>query len=315
MKKLSIVIPVYFNEGNLLPLYTDLKEKVLTKLKDIDIDYEIVMVDDGSKDNSYQEMQNLAKIDNKIVLVKLARNFGEHPATLAGLSVCTGDFAVRKAADLQEPSEMILEMIEKYMEGNKVVLALRKDRNDKWHEKMTSNLYTKLIKKFVLKNMPDGGVDSYLIDRQVIDFLKNLNQNNAPLTELILWSGYEYASVFYERQKRTIGKSRWTLSKKIKMTFDTLLGFSYTPVRLMTITGVLAFIASIIWIIILIIWKMIGNITIDGYTSIIILILAAFGIIMLSIGILGEYVWRALDAAKRTPIYLIDELKRGDKDE
>ena len=131
MKKLSIVIPVYFNEGNLLPLYTDLKEKVLTKLKDIDIDYEIVMVDDGSKDNSYQEMQNLAKIDSKIVLVKLARNFGEHPATLAGLSVCTGDFAVRKAADLQEPSEMILEMIEKYMEGNKVVLALRKDRNDK----------------------------------------------------------------------------------------------------------------------------------------------------------------------------------------
>ena len=315
MKKLSIVIPVYFNEGNLLPLYTDLKEKVLTKLKDIDIDYEIVMVDDGSKDNSYQEMQNLAKIDSKIVLVKLARNFGEHPATLAGLSVCTGDFAVRKAADLQEPSEMILEMIEKYMEGNKVVLALRKDRNDKWHEKMTSNLYTKLIKKFVLKNMPDGGVDSYLIDRQVIDFLKNLNQNNAPLTELILWSGYEYASVFYERQKRTIGKSRWTLSKKIKMTFDTLLGFSYTPVRLMTITGVIAFISSIIWIIVLIIWKMIGNITIDGYTSIIILILAAFGIIMLSIGILGEYVWRALDAAKHTPIYLIDELKRGDKNE
>ena len=313
MKKLSIVIPVYFNEGNLLPLYTDLKEKVLTKLNDID--YEIVMVDDGSKDNSYQVMQDLAKIDNKIVLVKLARNFGEHPATLAGLSVCTGDFAVRKAADLQEPSEMILDMIDKYNEGNKVVLALRKNRKDKWHEKATSDLYTQLVKKFVLKNMPDGGVDSYLIDRQVIDFLKNLNQNNAPLTELILWSGYDYATVFYERQKRTIGKSRWTLSKKIKMVFDTLLGFSYTPIRFITTVGILAFFTSIIWIIALIILKLLGNITIDGYTSIIILLLASFGIIMLSIGVIGEYLWRTLDAAKHTPIFLIDTLKRGDKNE
>lgn len=312
MKKISIVIPVYFNEKNLLPLYNDLKEKVLTKL--IDLDYEIVFVDDGSKDDSYAVMQELAKLDDKIVLIKLARNFGEHPATLAGLSKCTGDFAVRKAADLQEPSEIILDMIKKYNEGNKVVLAVRKSRQDKWHEKLMSALYTQTIKKFALKNMPDGGVDSYLIDRQVIDFLKNLNQNNLPLTELILWSGYEFAPVYYDRQKRTIGKSRWTLSKKIKMTFDSLLGFSYIPIRFITSVGFLAFLVSIIWTIVLSIQKLTGNITIDGYTSIIILVLISFGITMLSLGILGEYVWRALDAAKNTPPFIIDTIKKG-KDE
>lgn len=313
MKKISIVIPVYYNAENLLPLYNDLKEKVLTKLNNLD--YEIVLVDDGSKDNSYAVMQEIAKLDSKIVLIKLARNFGEHAATLAGLSKCTGDFAVRKAADLQEPSELILEMIEKYNEGNKVVLALRKSRNDKWHEKFLSNIYTNTIQKFALKNMPEGGVDSYLIDRQVIDFLKNLNQNNLPLTELILWSGYEYASVYYDRQKRTIGKSRWTLSKKIKMTFDSLLGFSYIPIRFITSVGFFAFLISVIWAFVLIIQKITGNITIDGYTSIIILLLVSFGIIMLSIGIVGEYVWRALDAAKHTPPFIIDTIKKGDKNE
>jgi len=313
MKKLSIVIPVYFNEENLLSLYSDIKEKVIDKLPDYKLDYEIVMVDDGSKDKSYQIMQDLAKIDKKIVLVKLARNFGEHAATLAGLSVCTGDIAARKAADLQEPSGMILEMLDEYNKGSKVVLALRKTRQDKWHEKLTSNMYSKIVQKLALKNMPDGGVDSYLIDRQVIDFLVNLNQKNSPLTELILWSGFDYASVYYDRQKRTAGKSRWTFSKKIKMACDSLFGFSYVPVRFITCIGFIAFILSVIWTIVLIIRKLVGSITIDGYTSIIILLLLSFGIVMLSIGIIGEYVWRALDAAKGTPVFLIDEIKNGDK--
>ena len=309
MKKISIVIPVCNSENNLLPLYSDLKEKVFGKLTKFKLDYEIVMIDDGSKDSSYQVMNDLAKIDKKIIAVKLARNFGEHAATLAGLSVCTGDFAVRKAADLQEPSEMILEMIEKYNDGNKVVLALRKSRHDKLTDIITSKLYAKIIQKLALKNMPDNGVDSYLIDRQVIDFLVNLNQNNAPLTELILWSGYEYASVYYDRAERKIGKSSWTLSKKIKMSFDSLFGFSYVPIRFITGVGFLMFFVTMIWGFVLLIRKIIGNITIPGYTSTIIVVLFAFGIIMLSIGIIGEYVWRALDAAKRNPVFIIESVK------
>ena len=139
MKKISIIVPVYFNQDNLLPLYNDIKDKVINKLNNLD--YEIVFVDDGSKDNSFNVMKELKKIDDKIVLVKLSRNFGEHSAILAGLSKCTGDFAVRKAADLQEPSEMILDMIEKYNEGNKVVLAVRADRDEPAMQKAFSSLY------------------------------------------------------------------------------------------------------------------------------------------------------------------------------
>ena len=168
MKKISIVVPVYYNQDNLLPLYADLKEKVLTKLPE-GIEYELIFVDDGSKDNSYQVMKELAKIDSNIKTIRLSRNFGEHSAILAGLSQCTGDCAVRKAADLQEPSEMILDMIKKYIEGSKVVLAVRADRDEPVTQKAFSNLYAFLMRKLALHNMPKGGFDSFLIDRQVIE--------------------------------------------------------------------------------------------------------------------------------------------------
>lgn len=314
MKKLSIIVPVYFNHDNLLPLYTDLKEKVLNKLPSLNLDYEIVFIDDGSKDNSYSVMQDLQKIDDKIVLLKLSRNFGEHSAILAGLSKCTGDFAVRKAADLQEPSEMIIDMIEEYIKGNKVVLALRESREDKWHEKLLSNLYTIAVKKLALSNMPKGGVDSFLIDRQIIDLLVDWNKSNEPVTEQILWSGFEYGSINYKRKKREIGTSKWTLSKKIKMTVDSILGFSYLPIRFITSTGIITFLISIIWILSLIIRKLANNITIDGYTSIMIIELMGFGIIMLSMGVLGEYIWRTLDVAKRTPPFIIDKIETKKKE-
>lgn len=166
--KLSIVIPVYFNHDNLLPLYNDLREKVLCKL---DCDYEILMVDDGSKDKSYDVICELARLDTHIIPLKLSRNFGEHAAILAGLSRCSGDCAVRKAADLQEPSELILSMLEKYRDGNKVVLATRADREEPLTQKAVSSLYAYIMKEVALPTMPKGGFDSFLIDRQIIDLL------------------------------------------------------------------------------------------------------------------------------------------------
>ena len=192
MKKISIVVPVYYNHDNLLPLYADLKEKVLSKL---DIGYELIFVDDGSKDDSYSVMKELAKIDSNIKTIRLSRNFGEHSAILAGLSQCTGDCAVRKAADLQEPSEMILDMIQKYDEGYKVVLATRADREEPLTQKMFSNLYAFLMRKLALHNMPKGGFDSFLIDRQVINLLVNMQEKNTSLMSQILWAGFETTTV------------------------------------------------------------------------------------------------------------------------
>ena len=314
MKKISIIVPVYYNQDNLLPLYADLKEKVFDKLKEnTNTEYELIMVDDGSKDNSYKVMQDLAKIDSNIKIIHLSRNYGEHAAILAGLSQCTGDCAVRKAADLQEPSEMILDMMKKYDEGYKVVLATRADREEPIVQKAFSNLYAFLMRKLALHNMPKGGFDSFLIDRQVIDFLVKMQERNTSLMSQILWAGFETATVPYIRKKREIGKSRWTLSKKIKLVYDSLISFSYFPIKMITNVGFFSFFISVMLLLIIIYKKFVGKIDVEGYTSLIMVMLMAFGIIMLSIGILGEYLWRTYDAARKRPPYIIEKVEKGEK--
>ena len=308
MEKLSIVVPVYYNEKNLKPLYEDLKEKVLEKL---DCAYEIVFVNDGSKDGSYEVMQELAAMDENIKLVNLSRNFGEHLATLAGMAECTGTVAVRKAADLQEPSKMILEMLEKYRAGAKVVLAVRKDREEPLSQKMFSKIYCWMMRKFALANMPQGGFDTYMISRQVIDILVEISEKNAPLTEQVLWSGFESEKVYYVRQKREIGKSGWTLSKKIKLTVDSLISFSYFPIRCVSVVGALSILGTVIGGIVILVEHFMGRITVEGYTTIVLLILLAFGIVMLTLGVMGEYIWRILDEVRNRPSYIVDKVEDG----
>lgn len=167
--KLSIVIPVYYNEDNLRPLYQDIKEKIINV---IDFDYEIVMVDDGSKDKSWQVMRELARQDSNIRILHLSRNFGSHSAILCGLAHASGDCAVVKAADLQEPTEMILEMYDRWKKGSNVVLAVRQDRQESAGQKLFANLYYWLVKKAALPQMPDGGFDTFLLDAQVIHTIK-----------------------------------------------------------------------------------------------------------------------------------------------
>ncbi len=307
MRKISIIIPVYFNEENLFPLYSDLKEKVLDRLVQYDFDYEIIFVDDGSGDQSFQKMTMLAEKDEKIINLRLSRNFGSHAAVLAGLSVCSGCCATMKAADLQEPSEMILAMIEKYLEGNKVVLAVREGREDGFLQRFFANTYYFLVQKMALKEMPQNGFDCYLIDRKVIDVLNLMEEKNTALTGQILWSGFRRAEVRYTRKKRNIGKSRWTLGKKYKLVVDSLLGFSYFPIRFISSIGVLMFFGAFIWMIYLLVNKLSGKIPVTGYTTLAILLLGGFGIVMLSLGVLGEYLWRMFDAARNRPPYIIEE--------
>lgn len=307
MKKLSIVVPVYFNEENLLPLYTDLKEKVLDVLPKYDFDYELIFVDDGSKDKSYSVMQELSKLDSKIVLLKLSRNFGEHSAILAGLSRATGDCIARKAADLQEPSELIIDMLEKYIEGNKVIIATRAERDDSWLQRKLGHLYATMVRKFALPNYPKNGFDSFLIDKQVAKLLVDMKEKNTSLMNQIVWSGFKTAEVPYTRLKRTAGKSRWTFSKKIKLTIDSILGFSYLPIRFITFTGIGFSLLSFIGLIVVLVKKILGLIDVEGYSSLLILMLFGFGVIMFSLGILGEYMWRIFDAARSRPPFIIDE--------
>lgn len=302
--KVSIVIPVYYNEDNLRPLYADIKEKFIDK---IDYDYEIVMVNDGSKDKSYEVMKELAKADPHVKPISLSRNFGSHAACLCGLSNSTGDCVVVKAADLQEPTELILDMIDSWKAGNNVVLACREDREESRSQVGFANLYYWLVRKTSLPNMPKHGFDIYLLDRKVIKVIEELDEKNSAITGQILWSGFRTGIVYYTRKARKVGKSKWTLKKKIRLVSDTLFSFSTLPIRILEIVGVLSFVIGIVWAIVVLVAKLAGNIPVSGFTTLFIFNLLSFGVTMLSMGILGEYLWRTFDASRNRPPYIIED--------
>lgn len=302
--KLSIIIPVYYNEENLKVLYEDIKKKLIYA---IDYEYEILMIDDGSKDNSYKVMKELSAEDSNIKIFKLSRNFGSHSAILCGLENSTGDCAVIKAADLQEPTEIILDMVKEWQKGNNVVLAIRKDREEKKSVTFFANLYYWLVRKTALKNMPENGFDIYLIDRKVIKVLSLLDVNNSALTGQILWSGFKTGYVEYTRKTREIGNSKWTLQKKIKLVSDTLFSFSTLPITVVEIIGTISFIGAIVWALTVLVFKLLGKIDVTGWTTLFIFSLFSFGIIMLTLGILGEYLWRTFDSSRKRPTYIIED--------
>lgn len=302
--KLSIIIPVYYNENNLIPLYKDLQEKILNKIA---YEYELVFVNDGSKDKSLEVLNQLASEDKNIKVISLSRNFGSHAAILCGLTHSTGDCAVVKAADLQEPSELILEMVDSWKKGNNVVLAVRSGRDESKSQSLFANLYYWLVRKAALPNMPKGGFDVYLLDRKAIDVLGKLDEKNSALTGQILWSGFKTDIVYYHRLAREIGESKWTLKKKIRLVMDTLFSFSTLPITVVLGIGTASFFGAIVWALVVLVSKLAGLIQVSGWTTLFIFNLFSFGIIMLTLGVLGEYLWRTFDASRNRPPYIIEE--------
>lgn len=289
--KVSIVIPIYYNQDNLRPLYRDIAQKLLVHKE---YEWEIIMVNDGSKDKSYAVMKELAETDPRIKIYSLSRNFGSHAAILCGLCKCSGDCAVVKAADLQEPTEMILEMVDSWRKGNNVVLAVRENRQEGEGQKLFANLYYWLVKKVALPEMPKGGFDVYLLDKKVIKVLLQLDEKNSALTGQILWSGFKTDKIYYTRLQREIGESRWTIRKKIKLVTDTLFSFSILPVTIVSIMGTLSCLGAAIWAVLVLTFKLLGLIDVSGWTTLFIFNLFSFGIIMLTLGILGGYLWLSL---------------------
>lgn len=309
--KISIVIPVYYNEENLEPLYRDMKEKFINK---IDYEYEIILVNDGSKDGSYHKMQMIAGMDSNVKIIGLSRNFGSHAAILCGMVHSTGDCAIIKAADLQEPTEIILEMVEKWKQGNNVVLAVRKGRNEEKSKEFFADLYYSMVRKFALPQMPPKGFDVYLLDRKVIDVLERLDEKNSSLTGQILWSGFKTEKVYYTRLAREIGESKWTLKKKIRLVGDTLFSFTSLPITIVLSVGFFSIFGALVWAIIVFVGRILGEISVTGWTTLFIFNLMSFGVIMMTLGILGEYLWRTFDASRNRPTYIIEESNLDDEE-
>lgn len=310
MSKISIIVPVYWNSDTLEMLYEDMKAKILDKLGD----YEIVFVDDGSGDNSWEIMNKIRELDKNVVCTRLSRNFGEHAAILAGLSVCTGDCAVTKQADLQEDSTLILDLYESWKRGNKVVLAIRRSRDEGAVKKFFAGIYYRIVRKLINKEMPKGGCDCYLVDRQVIEVLERMDEKNSSLTLQVMWLGFRSEKIYFDRKNREVGESRWTFSKKFKLVVDSMMSFTYVPLRFMEIVGVLFGFFAIIGMIMVIHEKLTEGTPILGYASLMCVLLFSSGLILLMIGIIGEYVWRALEESRNRPPFVIDTVEKNNKE-
>jgi dolichol-phosphate mannosyltransferase len=304
MKKLSIIIPVYNNELNIRTLYKKLSKEVLSKNN---FEYEIIFVDDGSEDNSYNELLKLREKNKNIKIIKFTRNFGAYTAVFAGLKYANGNCMLIIPADLQTPPKLILEMYSWWEKDYKIVLAVRDDREEGKIQSFFSNTYWKLAKKYALKNTPEKGYDSFLIDRKIADSISNANEKNSPLSAQILWYGYKVKKIYYERKKRELGKSQWTLSKKIKLFIDTFIAFSYTPIRIISGLGIIISLAAFIFAMIILFNKFYNNIPIQGWASLMIVLLSLSGIQLMTLAIIGEYLWRNFDESRKRPIYVIEK--------
>ncbi len=302
--KLSIVVPIYYNELNIphtIPRLQDLQNIMP------ECDFEFVFVDDGSKDNSFSLLTEAREQDPRIKVIKLSRNFGSMSAIQAGLRYATGDCVGIIAADLQDPPEMFKEMVEHWKSGTKVVLGTRADREESFSQKMFSNTYYYLLEKFALKGYPKGGFDFLLIDKQVVQEVVEIQEKNTNIMSLIYWLGHDQVQIPYVRQERKLGKSRWTLSKKIKLFVDSFVSFSYTPIRFMSFIGFFTALLSFLYGVFVISGTVFGFIELQGWTTIIALITFLLGIIMIMLGIIGEYLWRILDESRERPSYVIDQ--------
>jgi glycosyltransferase involved in cell wall biosynthesis len=308
MPKISIIIPCYFNECNIPVTVKELLES--EKSFSAEVNFEYVMIDDGSEDNTLEELRKFKKNHpEKVKIVKLSGNFGSYNAILAGMEFATGDCNVVISADLQDPPSLIVKMYDYWTRGIKLVLANREQREDNFLDKQFSNLYHRLIRRYGIKNMPSGGFDFCLFDKKLKEEVLSMREKNTNTLFLLVWLKYDYISIPYRRVKREIGKSRWTLQKKIKLLVDSFVSFSFAPIRLITILGFILGIGSLCYAILIFIYKILDGVAVPGWSALMVVLLLVSGFIMISIGILGEYLWRILDQVRSRPIYVIDDVE------
>jgi len=304
MKKFSIVVPVYFNQDT-LPLLISKFKGLQKKLNNYALEF--IFVDDGSGDNSLAVLKNEREKDKRVKVIKLSRNFGSMYAVQAGLSYATGDCVGMTSADLQDPPELFVEMIKKWEKGKKVIIATRKEREDPLIRRIFTDTYYSLMSKYAIKNYPRGGFDFVVIDKQVLVELNKIKEKNTNIMSLIYWFGYNPCFLYYKRVRDKENVSRWTFSKRFKLFIDSFVAFSYAPIRFMSLLGLVTAILSFAYGIYVIINHLLGRISLQGYSTIIAIITFLLGVIMIMLGIIGEYLWRILDETRKRPPYIVDE--------
>lgn len=302
MTLLSLIVPVY-NESPNVPLVYDRLRAVAPQIPDLRM--EIVFVDDGSADDSADAVRRLPGDGPGVRLVQLARNFGSHAALAAGVAHVRGDVLSFLAADLQDPPDLLVEMVRLWRAGTDVVWGTRASRQDPFLTRIFSGAYYSLLRKWALPLMPKGGVDFCLVDRGVVRSLGDLQERNTNIFNLLLWSGFRQAFIPYHRQPRKIGSSKFTMSKKLKLFADSFVAFSFAPIRLVSALGGLLSMAGLVYALFIIVGKLTLGELITGWASLMVVVLLTSGVQLLMLGIVAEYLWRVLDATRNRPMFLV----------
>ena len=307
MAKISIVIPCYFNAPNIPDLGKALME--MEHLFPQGTTFEYIFTDDGSKDETLKELLRLRQaFPEKITVIKLSGNYGSYNALFAGLQYAKGDCNVFLSADLQDPPELIPKMFEYWQKGIKLVLAHRTDRPERGLSRWLSGLFHFLLRNYGLKQAPKGGFDLILFDAQLREDVLQIREKNTHLHYLILWLKYEYVSIPYVRQVREKGVSRWTLSKKVKLWIDSFVAFSFAPIRLITVSGFILGGLAMGYAVLIFVLKLLGMINVSGWSAMMVVLLVVSSFQMVALGILGEYLWRILDAVRNRPMFVVEKV-------
>ena len=306
-KRISVIIPCY-NEEQVL-------EETYKRLKGVMINchytnYELIFINDGSFDNTLELLKAIAAKDSNVIIINFSRNFGHQPAVSAGIHICSGDLAIIIDADLQDPPELIPEMIKKYDEGFNVVYGVRSERKGEGSfKKLSAKLFYRTLNRFSEIKFPLDTGDFRLIDRKIMDHYKELKEKNKYIRGLISWLGFKQTAFFYQRENRFAGSSKYPLKKMMQFATTGLLYFSKKPLKIALNIGFSSIILSFLLIFYALFSKFfLPKETVPGWTSTLIIILFLGGVQLFTIGIMGEYIGDIFDEIKSRPEYVVDEI-------
>lgn len=301
----SVVIPVYNEEEVVNECYSRIK-KVMDSTNE---KYEIIFVNDGSRDNTRQMLKEICRVDGNVKMIDFSRNFGHQSAITAGMNYSVGEAVVVIDADLQDPPEVILRMIEKWKEGYQVVYGKRlKREGESIFKRATAKLFYRLLARLTEFDIPVDAGDFRLIDRKVCDALNKISEKNRYVRGIISWLGFNTTYVEFVREKRYAGKTKYPLRKMIKFATDAVVSFSYKPLRITSYLGMVLSVVSFLYLIVALFLKLFNVIdTVQGWMSIVAISLFFNGIVLLVLGIMGEYIGRIYDEVKARPLYVVNE--------
>lgn len=310
-KKITIIIPAY-NEEESLPILYERMKKLMENMNNYE--FEILFVNDGSKDKTIEIIKNLRQEDNRINYVDFSRNFGKEIAMIAGLDYATGDCVIFMDADLQDPPEVIPELVTYWEEGYDDVYAKRKSRKgESWLKKFTSKMYYKILQHLTKVEIQRDTGDFRLLDRRCVNALKKLRESQRNTKSMFSWIGYKKKEVLYDRDPRVAGSTKWNYMKLVDLAIDGITSFTTSPLRLSTFIAIPTFMILGIYFIYVIIKSFVVQEAIQAYQAIILLILFFSGIQILLFGIIGEYLGRIFNETKNRPLYLVNEYN-GEKE-